>query len=53
MTNPQIVKEYYTKEEYLVFEEGSLEKHEYERGRIIAMAGGSPNHGAIGGVECN
>lgn len=49
MTNPQIVKEYYTKEEYLAFEEASLDKHEYERGRIIAMAGGSPNHGVIGG----
>jgi len=49
MTNPQIVKEYYTKEEYLTFEEASRDKHEYERGRIIAMAGGSPEHSIIGG----
>jgi len=49
MTNPQPVKEYYTKEEYLAFEEASLDKYKYERGRIIAMAGGSPNHGIIGG----
>jgi len=49
MTNPQIVKEYYTKEEYLAFEEASPDKHEYERGRIISMAGGSVEHGIISG----
>jgi len=33
----------------LTFEEASRDKHEYERGRIIAMAGGSPEHSIIGG----
>ncbi len=34
-------------EEYLVFEAKSEVKHEYENGQIFAMAGGTPNHGAI------
>jgi len=49
MTDTQAVKEYYTKEEYLAFEEASPEKHEYERGKVITMSGGSANHGYIGG----
>lgn len=49
MTKPQTVKEYYTKEEYLAFEEASPDKHEYERGKIITMTGGSPEHGIISG----
>ncbi len=47
MTNVQTVKEYYTKEEYLTFEEVSEGKHEYHAGKIVAMAGGSLNHSTI------
>jgi len=47
MTNIQTVKEYYTKEEYLIFEEASEGKHEYHAGKIVAMAGGSLNHSTI------
>lgn len=49
MTSPQAVKEYYTKEEYLAFEEASEDKHEYHAGRIIAMAGGTLDHSTISG----
>ena len=49
MTSPQALKEYYTKEEYLVFEEASEGKHEYHAGRIVAMAGGSLDHSTISG----
>lgn len=49
MTNPQIVKEYYTKEEYLDFEEASEGKHEYHAGQIVAMAGGTLEHSTISG----
>jgi Uma2 family endonuclease len=34
--------------EYLAFEDASLEKHEFLDGEMIAMAGGTPEHGAIG-----
>lgn len=37
----------YTLEEYLHLEEYSNVKHEYLDGAIHAMAGGSPEHGAI------
>lgn len=37
----------YTVEEYLALEEKSLEKHEYYRGRVYQMSGGSPEHSAI------
>jgi Uma2 family endonuclease len=33
--------------EYLAFEEASKERHEYLRGEVYAMAGGTPEHGAI------
>ncbi len=33
--------------EYLAFEEKSEVKYEYENGHVFAMAGGTPNHGAI------
>lgn len=35
--------------EYLAFEARSETKHEYERGQILAMSGGTINHGLIGG----
>ena len=37
----------FTEEEYLLLEEAAEEKSEYFRGRIYAMAGGTPEHGAI------
>lgn len=40
---------YYTVEEYLEAEEATSDKHEYYRGEIYLMAGGSPRHSAIGG----
>ncbi|HEY1692704.1 MAG TPA: Uma2 family endonuclease [Polyangiaceae bacterium] len=33
--------------EYLVFEEASLEKHEFLDGEVYAMAGGTLEHGAL------
>jgi Uma2 family endonuclease len=39
---------YYTPEQYLEAEEASPQKHEYYRGEIYLMAGGSPQHSAIG-----
>lgn len=36
-----------TPEEYLVWEEKQLEKHEYIDGEVYAMSGGSVNHGRI------
>ncbi|MEI7553966.1 Uma2 family endonuclease [Candidatus Chlorohelix sp.] len=38
---------YYTLEEYLSLEKQSLEKHEYYKGNIYLMAGGTPNHSLI------
>lgn len=52
MTTSQPIKEYYTKEEYLAFEEASLEKHEYEHGKIKQMPSGSIEHAMIGGNMC-
>ncbi len=40
-------KKRYTPEEYLKLEEASLDKHEYFRGEIFAMAGASENHSLI------
>lgn len=37
----------YTVSEYLALERESKEKHEYRDGQIIAMAGGTYNHGLI------
>lgn len=37
-------KQKFTVEEYLEFEEASLEKHEYYKGEIFAMAGASNRH---------
>ncbi|MEN0050343.1 MAG: Uma2 family endonuclease [Bacteroidota bacterium] len=39
--------QHYSFEEYLAFERESDTKHEYHDGRIIAMAGGRPNHSQI------
>ena len=38
---------HYTYEEYLRFEEATDAKHEYLDGRILAMAGGTPEHAAL------
>jgi Uma2 family endonuclease len=40
-------KQPFTPEEYLRLERDSAEKHEYYRGEIFAMAGGSPEHSLI------
>ncbi|MBD2577431.1 Uma2 family endonuclease [Oscillatoria sp. FACHB-1406] len=37
----------YTREEYLEFEVNSEQRHEYIRGEVIAMTGGTPNHNQI------
>jgi len=37
----------YTFEEYLAFEQTSDIRHEYHDGRVVAMAGGRPNHSQI------
>lgn len=37
-----------TPEEYFVWEEQQLEKHEYIDGQVYAMSGGTVNHGRIG-----
>jgi Uma2 family endonuclease len=36
-----------TYEEYLALEERSETKHEYVRGEVVAMAGGTPEHAAL------
>src|SRR5262245_65853187 len=46
MSLPQI-KIRYTEDEYRWRERGSEERHEYIYGQIYAMAGESPEHGAI------
>lgn len=40
---------YFTPEEYFVWEEQQLEKHELIDGRVYAMSGGSKNHSEIAG----
>jgi Uma2 family endonuclease len=42
-----IDKHFYTTEEYLELEINSQEKHEYIKGEITAMTGGTPNHNQI------
>ncbi len=39
---------YYSIEEYLKQELVAEDKHEYSHGRVVAMSGGSLNHGIIG-----
>src|SRR5436190_19278746 len=46
MTAPQTIN-LYTPEEYLRRERGASERHQYYRGEIFAMAGGSPAHSLI------
>src|SRR5262245_18893265 len=46
MSLPQ-TKIRYTEDQYLSMERGSEERHEYLDGQIYAMAGESPEHGAI------
>ena len=48
-TNLAVADKFYTVEEYLVFERGAEEKHEYVDGQIIAMAGASREHNIISG----
>lgn len=40
---------YYSIQDYLAFESESEFKHEYEKGLILAMSGGSINHGTLCG----
>jgi Uma2 family endonuclease len=48
LPRPQL-KRYYTEEEYFALEEASEIKHEFYRGEIFAMTGGSVNHNRITG----
>jgi Uma2 family endonuclease len=41
------VRQHFTFEEYLVLEETSRAKHEFMNGHVWAMAGGTPEHGAV------
>ncbi len=45
----QLSKPIYTVEEYLALERETHEKHEFYKGELFAMAGGSPNHVIISG----
>ncbi len=49
LTIPEIAEEprLYTVEEYLAMEELAEEKHEYDNGKLITMAGASLNHSRI------
>ncbi len=42
-------KKVYSREEYLILEEKSAEKHEYRDGEIITMTGGTTNHNILAG----
>lgn len=44
-------EQFFTPDEYFVWEEHQLEKHELIDGRVYAMSGGSQNHSAIA-VNC-
>lgn len=44
---PQAIPSHYTPEEYLRLEYDAQERHQYYRGEIFAMAGGSPEHSLI------
>jgi Uma2 family endonuclease len=45
----KLSKQIYTVEEYLALERETHEKHEFYKGELFAMAGGSPNHVIISG----
>ena len=47
--NAATVSKFITEEEYLAAEETSLERHEYYKGEVFAMSGGSINHESIVG----
>lgn len=44
---PVITSKQMSLEEYLRFEEQSMEKHEYRGGEVVLMAGGTPDHSLI------
>lgn len=48
-TNLAFVKELFSVEEYLEFDRQSEERHEFEDGEIVAMAGATRNHSLICG----
>jgi Uma2 family endonuclease len=45
----KLEKQHFTVEEYLNLERETREKHEFYKGELFAMAGGSPNHTIITG----
>jgi len=45
---PEPVRSHVTYAEYVAFEREATEKHEFLRGEIFAMAGGTPEHAALG-----
>ncbi len=47
MTLPIEHRQHYTIDEYLIMERDSQEKHEYRDGEIVAMAGGTYEHGQV------
>lgn len=47
MSAVKLKQEHFTIEEYLVLEEKSEQKYEYENGQVFAMARGTPEHGFI------
>ena len=49
MTIAMANKKNYSPEEYLALEINSQERHEYSKGEIVPMTGGTPNHNQIVG----
>lgn len=49
MIAARVPERYFTPEEYFVWEEGQLEKHELMDGRVYAMTGRTRNHSDIAG----
>ena len=47
MAVQSLAKKYYTFEEYLQFEEQTIEKYEYHNGEILQLSGGTENHSLI------
>ena len=47
MMGEPALKTHFTVQEYIAMEQNSLEKHEYHKGEIFAMAGGKPNHSLL------
>lgn len=47
MSAVKLKQKHWSIEEYLAFEEKAEGKHEYEKGQIFAIAGGTPDHGFI------